>query len=94
MERKVRSKRDLVLEEAARQLNARGVSQASVSEIARALGLTRAALYGERTRAASRWFHRRGMLRCRTTTVVAVRACPAQWTPELDVGTVARPNDS
>ena len=40
-----RSKRDLVLEAAARLLNARGVSQASVSDIAAALGLTRAALY-------------------------------------------------
>ena len=40
-----RSRRDAVLEEAARQLNARGVSQASISEVARAVGLTRAALY-------------------------------------------------
>jgi AcrR family transcriptional regulator len=40
-----RSRRDAVLDEAARRLNARGVSLASLSEIARALGLTRAALY-------------------------------------------------
>lgn len=40
-----RSKRDQVLDAAARKLNARGVSQASLSEIATSLGLTRAALY-------------------------------------------------
>ena len=40
-----RSRRDAVLDEAARRLNAHGVSLASLSEIARALGLTRAALY-------------------------------------------------
>jgi len=40
-----RSRRDEVLEAAARQLNARGVSQTSLSEIAAALGLKRAALY-------------------------------------------------
>ncbi|MGZ3404133.1 MAG: TetR/AcrR family transcriptional regulator [Phenylobacterium sp.] len=40
-----RSKRDAVLEEAARQLNARGVSLTSLTDVAQALGLTRAALY-------------------------------------------------
>src|SRR5215467_1224429 len=40
-----RGKRDAVLDEAARQLNARGVSQTSLSDVAHALGLTRAALY-------------------------------------------------
>jgi AcrR family transcriptional regulator len=40
-----RSKRDAVLDAAARQLNARGVSQASIGEVAAGLGLTRAALY-------------------------------------------------
>ncbi|MEO8115294.1 MAG: TetR family transcriptional regulator [Phenylobacterium sp.] len=40
-----RARRDAVLDEAARQLNARGVSQASLSEIAGALGVSRAALY-------------------------------------------------
>jgi len=40
-----RSKRDGVLDEAAARLNARGVSLASLSEVAQALGLTRAALY-------------------------------------------------
>ena len=40
-----RSKRDAVLDAAARQLNARGVSQASLSEIAAGLGVSRAALY-------------------------------------------------
>ena len=40
-----RSRREAVLEEAARQLNARGVSQASLSEVAQAVGITRAALY-------------------------------------------------
>lgn len=40
-----RTKRDQVLDAAAKRLNARGVSQASVSEIAADLGLTRAALY-------------------------------------------------
>ena len=40
-----RSKRDAVLDEAAARLNARGVSLASLSEVAQALGLTRAALY-------------------------------------------------
>jgi AcrR family transcriptional regulator len=40
-----RGKREAVLDEAARQLNARGVSQTSLTEVAQALGLTRAALY-------------------------------------------------
>jgi AcrR family transcriptional regulator len=40
-----RSKRDAVLDAAARQLNARGVSQTSLSEIATDLGVSRAALY-------------------------------------------------
>ena len=40
-----RSKRDAVLEEAARRLNARGVSLTSLTDVALALGLTRAALY-------------------------------------------------
>lgn len=40
-----RSKRDAVLDEAAARLNARGVSLASLSDVAQALGLTRAALY-------------------------------------------------
>ena len=40
-----RSKREAVLDAAARQLNARGVSQASLSEIAAGLGVSRAALY-------------------------------------------------
>src|SRR3569623_634256 len=43
--RRGRGKRDAVLNEAARRLNASGVSLASLSEIAQALGLTRAALY-------------------------------------------------
>ena len=40
-----RSKRDAVLAEAARRLNASGVTLASLSEVAQALGFTRAALY-------------------------------------------------
>jgi len=40
-----RSRRDAVLDEAARRLNASGVSLASLSDVAQALGLTRAALY-------------------------------------------------
>jgi AcrR family transcriptional regulator len=40
-----RGKRDAVLDQAARQLNAKGVSQTSLAEVAQALGLTRAALY-------------------------------------------------
>jgi len=40
-----RSKRDGVQDAAARQLNARGVSQTSLSEIAAGLGVSRAALY-------------------------------------------------
>ena len=40
-----RGKRDAVLDAAARQLNARGMSQSSLSEIAAALGIGRAALY-------------------------------------------------
>src|ERR1044071_7859323 len=40
-----RGKRDAVLDAAARQLNARGVSQTSLSEIAAELGVSRAALY-------------------------------------------------
>jgi AcrR family transcriptional regulator len=42
---KRQTKRDTVLDAAARELNARGVSQASLSRLASALGLTRAALY-------------------------------------------------
>jgi AcrR family transcriptional regulator len=40
-----RSRRDAVLDAAARQLNARGVSNTSLSEIAAGLGVSRAALY-------------------------------------------------
>lgn len=40
-----RSKRDVVLDAAARQLNARGMSQTSLAEIAAGLGVSRAALY-------------------------------------------------
>lgn len=40
-----RSKREAVLDAAARQLNARGVSNTSLSEIAAGLGVSRAALY-------------------------------------------------
>ena len=40
-----RSRRDAVLDAAAARLNARGVSLASLSEVAKGLGLTRAALY-------------------------------------------------
>lgn len=40
-----RSRRDQLLDEAARQLNARGISGTSLADIASALGLTRAALY-------------------------------------------------
>jgi AcrR family transcriptional regulator len=40
-----RGKRDAVLDAAARQLNASGVSQTSLSEIAAGLGVSRAALY-------------------------------------------------
>ncbi len=40
-----RSRRDRLLDEAARQLNARGISGTSLADIASALGLTRAALY-------------------------------------------------
>src|SRR5437868_5052987 len=40
-----RSKRDAVLDAAARHLNARGVSNTSLGEIAASLGMTRAALY-------------------------------------------------
>lgn len=40
-----RGKREAVLDAAARQLNARGVSNTSLSEIAAGLGITRAALY-------------------------------------------------
>jgi len=40
-----RSKRDAVLDAAARQLNARGMSQTSLAEIAAGLGVSRAALY-------------------------------------------------
>lgn len=40
-----RGKRDAVLDAAARHLNARGVSQSSLGEIAKALGIGRAALY-------------------------------------------------
>lgn len=40
-----RAKRDLILDEAARQFNSRGISEASLTEISAALGLSRAALY-------------------------------------------------
>lgn len=40
-----RSKRDAVLDAAARQLNARGISQTSLADIAAGLGVSRAALY-------------------------------------------------
>ncbi|HEY0596022.1 TetR/AcrR family transcriptional regulator [Sphingopyxis sp.] len=40
-----RSRRDRLLDEAARQLNARGISGTSLADIASGLGLTRAALY-------------------------------------------------
>ncbi len=40
-----RSRRDLILDEAARQLNGRGISETALADIAAALGLSRAALY-------------------------------------------------
>ena len=40
-----RSRRDLLLDEAARQLNARGISQTALLDLAAALGLSRAAVY-------------------------------------------------
>jgi len=40
-----RSRRDLLLDEAARQLNAKGISQTALLDVAAALGLTRAAVY-------------------------------------------------
>ena len=40
-----RSRRDLLLDEAARQLNARGISQTALIDLAAALGLSRAAVY-------------------------------------------------
>jgi AcrR family transcriptional regulator len=40
-----RSRRDLLLDEAARQLNARGISQTSLIQVAAGLGLSRAAVY-------------------------------------------------
>ena len=40
-----RSRRDLLLDEAARQLNARGISQTALIDLAGALGLSRAAVY-------------------------------------------------
>src|SRR5687767_13820204 len=40
-----RSRRDLLLDEAARQLNARGISQTSLIDVAAGLGLSRAAVY-------------------------------------------------
>jgi AcrR family transcriptional regulator len=40
-----RNRRDLLLDEAARQLNGRGISETSLADIAAALGLSRAALY-------------------------------------------------
>ena len=40
-----RSRRDLLLDEAARQLNARGISQTALIDVAAALGLSRAAVY-------------------------------------------------
>jgi AcrR family transcriptional regulator len=40
-----RSRRDLLIDEAARQLNARGISQTALIDLAAALGLSRAAVY-------------------------------------------------
>jgi AcrR family transcriptional regulator len=40
-----RSRRDLLLDQAARQLNARGISQTALIDLAAALGLSRAAVY-------------------------------------------------
>ena len=40
-----RARRDLLLDESARQLNARGISQTSLIDVAAALGLSRAAVY-------------------------------------------------
>src|SRR5687768_14728389 len=40
-----RSRRDVLLDEAARQLNARGISQTALIDLAAALGLSRAAVY-------------------------------------------------
>ena len=40
-----RSRRDLLLDEAARQFNAKGISQTALLDVAAALGLTRAAVY-------------------------------------------------
>ena len=40
-----RSRRDILLDEAARQLNARGISQTALIDLAAALGLSRAAVY-------------------------------------------------
>ena len=40
-----RSRRDLLLDESARQLNARGISQTSLIDVAAGLGLSRAAVY-------------------------------------------------
>jgi len=40
-----RSRRDLLLDEAARQLNAKGISQTALLDVAAALGLSRAAVY-------------------------------------------------
>lgn len=40
-----RSRRDVLLDEAARQLNARGISQTALIDLASALGLSRAAVY-------------------------------------------------
>ena len=40
-----RSRRDLLLDEAARQLNAKGISQTALLDVASALGLSRAAVY-------------------------------------------------
>src|SRR5688500_15795257 len=40
-----RSRRDLLLDEAARQLNARGISQTALIDLTSALGLSRAAVY-------------------------------------------------
>src|SRR4029450_2492325 len=40
-----RSRRDVLLDEAARQLNAKGISQTALIDLASALGLSRAAVY-------------------------------------------------
>src|SRR4029450_2810471 len=40
-----RGRRDLLLDEAARQLNTKGISQTALLDVAAALGLSRAAVY-------------------------------------------------